>query len=379
MPVTPVAATDSIPLVAADGFTGQNNARDIRLWIQSLITSGSSTMSTRDGVLVRGWSSSNYTSGRVAAAGGSNTIITVQPAYCIITRSGQASYLWMLETATNVTLSNANVTNPRIDIICATQYDQVAFAGDAQHGAYLTVVEGTASGTPVVPSTPAGSIKLAEVLRPANNNTTPGTITDKRQSTALHGSVRQMLPGDAASDAGLYHGELRDNAGTISRWDAAQTVWSVLAAAGQRDYAYAELQRTDGTYNLNSNSATLLSCINTATTSGWITNYAGRGLQLNKAGLYEVIGALYTGGSGVARYESLQVNSTTPSWTRVIGAGTENSGYGFVGGSTHVLVPNGSVLQLTFDAYSNTTNALTMNNGTGQISYVSVVRIGEAI
>lgn len=210
MAVTPVAATDLIPIVAADGVTGQNNARDVRLWLQGLVSPGSSGFTTRDGVLPRAWNSTDlFSSGISKAAGGSNTTITVQPAYVVISRSGQASYLWMLETAQNITLSNSDPTNPRIDCVFATAYDKVAFVGDPLHGAYITVVEGTASGTPVAPSTPAGSVLLTQWLRPANNNTTPGTPTQKRKSSSLLGAARPLLEGDALSDPGQIPGETR--------------------------------------------------------------------------------------------------------------------------------------------------------------------------
>ena len=235
MPVTPVAATDLVPIVAADGITGRNNARDIRLWQQSMLMPGITSMAGRAGVLPRQWASgTGWNDGRNVAAGGSNTIVTVNPAYVVIPRSGQADYLWMLETATNVTLSNTDPTNPRIDIVCATAYDQVAFPGDPQHGAYITVVEGTPAGSPVAPTVPTGSVALYQWLRPANNNTTPGTPTDVRLSAAFQGAVRQLMT-DSVSTAGNVFGELRSRpAGTVGQftemWNG--TLWVVVSYQG---------------------------------------------------------------------------------------------------------------------------------------------------
>lgn len=69
----------------------------------------------------------------------------------------------------NVSLSVADATNPRIDLITV---DTAALKG---------VTDGTASADPVYPTLPAGKVILAQVFRAANDNTIQtADITDKR-------------------------------------------------------------------------------------------------------------------------------------------------------------------------------------------------------
>jgi hypothetical protein len=67
---------------------------------------------------------------------------------------------------TNITLDNADPTNPRIDLVYITS------AGD------VAKITGTASASPVVPTLPTGGISVCNVSVAAGANT--GTITDKR-------------------------------------------------------------------------------------------------------------------------------------------------------------------------------------------------------
>jgi len=67
------------------------------------------------------------------------------------------------------------------------------------------------SGSPAVPATPAGMLKLAEVLRATNDNAiSTGEIADKRNTTAS-GSVpfRTIGAGDLSADPGFVTGEGR--------------------------------------------------------------------------------------------------------------------------------------------------------------------------
>jgi hypothetical protein len=291
-------------------------------------------MSTRDGVLPRKWDVTNlWTDLRTSAAGGSNTQVAVQPGYAIISRSGQASYLWMLETATTITLSNSDVTNPRIDVVCATAYDQVAFGGDAQHGAYITVVEGTPSGSPVAPTIPPGSLVLDQWLRPANNNTTPGTRTGKRKSTALHGTPRILIEGDLTSDTGNYAGERRwrtfGSAGRfLEVWDG--TAWQVETYSGDGSHYW--------TGAVTANATTSLTSYNTCTnfaqsrSAGLATMTSATTLKLNQPGKWSVmlVAQTNTPGPGTCRakidWPSGAPNSQSIRMSTPAGSGTTNAG-----------------------------------------------------
>ena len=78
-----------------------------------------------------------------------------------------------------LTISAANPTNPRIDLICITVSD--AFYTGVTNTVAFQVVAGTPAVTPTVPSVPTNSIALAQVLVGAGVTTiTNANITDRR-------------------------------------------------------------------------------------------------------------------------------------------------------------------------------------------------------
>lgn len=93
---------------------------------------------------------------------GAMIVHVAEGAACI---GGQA----ILVPATDVTITTAHATNPRIDLITANS------AGTP------TVVTGTAAASPIAPDLPATSVLLAMVYVPANDTTIDlNQITDKR-------------------------------------------------------------------------------------------------------------------------------------------------------------------------------------------------------
>ena len=83
------------------------------------------------------------------------------------------------DASTLLTITTANASNPRIDLICITVSD--AYYTGALNQVAFNVVAGTPSGSPVAPSTPANSIALAQVAVGAGVTTiTSGNITDVR-------------------------------------------------------------------------------------------------------------------------------------------------------------------------------------------------------
>jgi hypothetical protein len=140
-----------------------------------------------------------------------------------------------------VTLANADLVSPRIDLIVAQVYDTAigdSVAGltpslSAPGGLVLQSVTGTPGGVPVAPSAPTGSIVLAQVAVAQNAVTiTSGNITDKRRSALTPSGARTQLPGDiAVTDNGAVSGELRHTIGTswpdIRIWSG--TNWKPVA------------------------------------------------------------------------------------------------------------------------------------------------------
>jgi len=211
-----LAMTEAIPLMAADGTTGVNNARDIRMGLlSSMIGPSSTALSVRQGILVRLYSSTYPTTWvdlKAVQNDTPNQGIKTYPGRCIITRTGQGPYLVTMEDTGNYALDPADGSNPRYDLLYARLYDKgIGDSGGGPHGPQLEHINGTPAGSPAVPTLPSdGAIPIAAILRPAgNNNVTNANITDLRKGTALPGAIRPLLPGDALSDAGSLPGEQR--------------------------------------------------------------------------------------------------------------------------------------------------------------------------
>ena len=95
------------------------------------------------------------------------------------TQANMGVYMNYNDASTLLTITTANASNPRIDLICITVSD--AYYTGALNQVAFNVVAGTPSGSPVAPSTPANSIALAQVAVGAGVTTiTSGNITDVR-------------------------------------------------------------------------------------------------------------------------------------------------------------------------------------------------------
>lgn len=207
-----VTSGDLIPLLDDNGsgqyVKGRNSARDIRIGlVGSTFLSGTDGFTPRAGVLIRTADGSDL---GVVAQGTPDQTVTVKKGYAIIPRTGQGGYLFINEADQIVALPAASAVNSRYDIVCASAYDKGAFGADAAHGPEFVVVSGVVSGSPAVPATPAGMLKLAEVLRATNDNViNTADITNKRISTGVHTPFRTILPGETAADPGVVIGEGR--------------------------------------------------------------------------------------------------------------------------------------------------------------------------
>ena len=123
---------------------------------------------------------------QVTVAGGMN--IQVSAGYCCCPNSSsalQGGYIFGLLNAQTFTLTPASLTNPRIDIIVAN----VADIGP-NSAAYVQVIAGTPAASPTVPTAPANSITLAQVLvGAAVNSVTSANITDVRAYVVAPGGI----------------------------------------------------------------------------------------------------------------------------------------------------------------------------------------------
>jgi hypothetical protein len=121
------------------------------------------------------------------------------------TQANMGTYVGYNDAATVVAITTANPTNPRIDLICMTVQD--AYYTGASNNVIFQVVAGTPAGSPVVPSTPANSIALAQVAVAAGAlSITTGNITDLRVLVTTNipetGDITAVTAGTGLSGGG---------------------------------------------------------------------------------------------------------------------------------------------------------------------------------
>lgn len=93
--------------------------------------------------------------------------------------TNMGTYIAYNDAVTNLTITTANGSNPRIDLICMTVSD--SYYTGALNQVAFNVVAGTPSASPVVPTTPTNSIVLARVAVGAGaTQILTGNITDTR-------------------------------------------------------------------------------------------------------------------------------------------------------------------------------------------------------
>ena len=100
------------------------------------------------------------------------------------TTSNMGTYLAYNDASVAATITTADPTNPRIDLVCVTVNDS-AYTGSLNNVA-VNVVAGTPAVSPTVPATPANSIALARVAVAAGATTIiTANITDVRTRTDI--------------------------------------------------------------------------------------------------------------------------------------------------------------------------------------------------
>lgn len=123
--------------------------------------------------------------GTLGSTGGFPTNLNAQTTYGLpSTFTSQGAYESWNNATTNLVISAANPTNPRIDLVCASTQD-AQYSG-SNNQAILQVITGTPAASPSPPSSPANTVVLAQVLVPANaTSITTGDITDERPFMSL--------------------------------------------------------------------------------------------------------------------------------------------------------------------------------------------------
>jgi hypothetical protein len=117
----------------------------------------------------------------VTAPGGTMTVSVASGWAAILGtyQTNMGTYMAYNDAAATATITTADPSNPRIDLVCITVSD-AAYSGSLNQVA-INVVAGTPAGSPTVPSTPTNSIALARVAVAAGaTSITSGNITDVR-------------------------------------------------------------------------------------------------------------------------------------------------------------------------------------------------------
>lgn len=187
--------------MATDGFAIPNEA-DAAFARQSVI------MDTDVDAIVAGFAGTCVVSGCAVTAQGVPDMTLAVAAGVVAVAGVEATV-----ASGNVTITAADATNPRIDIVVAS------------NAGVKSVTAGTAAASPVAPAIPANSVILAMVYVPANDTAIGSTqIVDKRVlRSMLFGSGTVSAPAVAFSadtDTGMYlaaDGEIRFATAGVAR------------------------------------------------------------------------------------------------------------------------------------------------------------------
>lgn len=197
-----------IPWALTDGGAAANPAERVRQAHQAHIT-GSGVMNAGDlavsalgspNMSVNVAAGSIWIPGTLGSTSGEGTNVNAQTAYGSpafpATFTSQGCYFDYNDATVNLTITAANATNPRTDLIVATVQD-ADYAGVANQ-AILQVITGTAGGGAPVPytSVPANSVVLAQINVGAGvTSITSGNITDVRPFSQPIGTASTYVVG----------------------------------------------------------------------------------------------------------------------------------------------------------------------------------------
>lgn len=122
------------------------------------------------------------TSLAVTANGTPNMSVNVASGWGAVvgtTQTNMGVYQIYNDATTNLTVTTANASLPRIDLVCATVND--AYYTGLLNNVTFQVIAGTPAASPVAPTLPANSLSLATIaVAAAATSITSGNITDTR-------------------------------------------------------------------------------------------------------------------------------------------------------------------------------------------------------
>jgi hypothetical protein len=121
------------------------------------------------------------------------------------TTTNMGVYTLFNDAQDTLTITTANPTNPRIDLVCATVRD--AFYSGANNDVIFQVIAGTPAGSPVAPTLPANSISLATIaVGAAVTQINTANITDTRVNVTTNipetGDISSVTAGAGLTGGG---------------------------------------------------------------------------------------------------------------------------------------------------------------------------------
>jgi hypothetical protein len=121
------------------------------------------------------------------------------------TTTNMGVYTLFNDAQDTLTITTANPTNPRIDLVCATVRD--AFYSGANNDVIFQVIAGTPAGSPVAPALPANSISLATIaVGAAVTQINTANITDTRVNVTTNipetGDISSVTAGAGLTGGG---------------------------------------------------------------------------------------------------------------------------------------------------------------------------------
>lgn len=154
----------------------------------------------------------------------SGSTISIAAGVASVYVSGQGIFRVVLTSTATKTLTAADITYGRVDLVYLRVWDS-DIDGLGLYQGDVVYLAGTPSATPAVPTPGAGEmyIQLGQITVPVSGGPTP-TVADVRPITVAPGGILPVQSADLAT-AGLYPGQVRYNAarGLLEYWSG--TAW----------------------------------------------------------------------------------------------------------------------------------------------------------